>query len=51
MVHKLHNYLRTITFIQHEILQKEEPGRHVETSAETFWAMEKEKIAVKLCRS
>ena len=33
------------------MLQKEEPGRHLKTSAETCKAMKKQKITVKFCRS
>jgi len=31
------------------MLQTEQPGRHMKSSAEIFWAAKKGKITVKLC--
>jgi hypothetical protein len=36
---------------QSQILQKEEPGRQIKMSAETFSVIKTGKITVKLCRS
>jgi hypothetical protein len=32
-----------------QMLKKEESGRQLETSAETFWAKKERKITVKFC--
>jgi hypothetical protein len=36
LVQQIHNYSKTKTLAQNEILQKEEHGRHFKTPAETF---------------
>jgi len=33
---QLKNYLKNKTLVQNKIIQKEEPGRHLKMSAETF---------------
>jgi hypothetical protein len=47
---KLNNYSNTKILVQNLMLRKEEPGRHLKKTAETFYATKMLKITVKFCR-